>query len=149
MKEPRASRHFIMESSDYVARRILFEILDIATPIDERFESIYEVLYDWMESYSEQFGDAIFYRLPGCKTTRDELLRDMAQLYAGIIARVSDVHSITTLHALFTVTFYMMVKYKERQPSMCGDIVYYFKLITQRLESWNTLEHLTNNGARA
>ncbi len=25
-----------MESSGYVARRILFEILDIATPIDER-----------------------------------------------------------------------------------------------------------------
>ena len=133
-----------MESSGYVARRILFEILDIATPIDERYEPIYELLYDWMESYTEEFGGAIFYRLPVCKTTRDELLRDMAQLYAGILARVNDIHGITTLHSLFTVTFYMMVKYKERQPSMCGDIVYYFKIITRRLESWNTLEYLTD-----
>ena len=133
-----------MESSAYVARRLLFEVCDILIPIDEQLEFVYNELYDWMERYTEQFGGELFHRLPSCKATRDELLSDMSQLYSGIFARMDDMHNITTLRCLFTITFYMMVKYKA-QETMCGDIAYYFRLISRRLESWNTLEHLTNN----
>ena len=129
-----------MESSDYVARRMLFEVCDILVPIDERFEFAYNNLCDWMERYTAEFGGPLFHRLPSCKTTRDELLNDMSQLYSGIFARMDDMHNITTLRSLFTITFYMMVKYKE-QTIMCGDIVYYFRLISRRLESWDTFEH--------
>ena len=130
---------FVMESSDYVARRLLFEVCDILTPVDERFEHIYNALYDWMDRYTEEFNGEVFYRLPSCKATRDELLSDMSHLYSGIFARIDDMHTITTLRSLFTITFYMMVKYKA-QETMCGDIAYYFRLISRRLESWNSFE---------
>lgn len=129
-----------MDSSDYVARRMLFEICDIITPLEGRFEPIYEDLHDWMHRYTQEYGGDIFHRLPSCKTSRDELLNDVSRLYAGIFARMSDAHSITTLHSLFTISFYMMMKYKE-QPTMCGDIVYYFRVISRRLESWNTFNN--------
>lgn len=127
-----------MAFSDYVARRMLCDICNIVTPIESRFEHGYDDLCKWMESYTTQFDGAIFNRLPRCKTIRDELLNDMSQLYTGIFSRVNDIHGITTLHCLFTLSFYMMVKYKE-QPIMCGEISYYFRLITQRLESWEIL----------
>ena len=132
-----------MEVSDYVSRRMLFDVCDIAVPLNADFEPIYEALYKWMECYTEQFG-TVFYRLPACKTTREELMDDMVHLFTGIFDRVSDIDGITTLHALFTVSFYMMIKYKDYQASMCGNICYYYKLITQRLKSWDTLEYLTN-----
>ena len=128
-----------MESSAYVASRLLFEVCDILTPIDERFEHIYNDLYHWMERYTEEYNGEVFHRLPCCKATRDELLGDMTQLYSGILARMDDTNNVTTLRCLFTVTFYMMVKYKA-QETMCGDIVYYFRLISRRLESWNGFE---------
>ena len=128
-----------MESSDYVARRLLFEVCDILTPVDDRFEHIYNELYHWMDRYTEEFDGEVFYRLPSCRATRDELLCDMSQLYSGIFARMDDMHNITTLRCLFTITFYMMVKYKA-QETMCGDIAYYFRLISRRLESWNSFE---------
>ncbi len=128
-----------MESSDYVARRMLFEVCDILVPIDERFEFAYNNLYDWMERYTAEYGGDLFHRLPNCKTSRGELLNDMSQLYSGIFARMDDMHNITTLRSLFTVTFYMMVKYKE-QIFMCGVIAYHFSLISRRLESWDTFE---------
>ena len=130
---------FVMESSAYVARRMLFEVCDILTPIDEHLEFVYNELYDWMELYTERFGGDIFHRLPSCRTNRDQLLRDISRLYTGIFARIDDMHNITTLRTLFTVTFYMMVKYKE-QTIMCEDIAYYFRLISRRLESWDRFE---------
>ena len=128
-----------MESPDYVARRILFDLCDIITPIDARLEPIYDALLDWMERYTEAYGGDIYHRLPGDRMDRDELLSDMSQLYAGIFARVDNSHSITTLRSLFTVTFYMTVKYKEH-PALCSDIVQYFTWISRRLGSWNILE---------
>ena len=128
---------------DYVSRRMLFDVCDIAVvPLNEDYEVIYEALYKWMECYTEQFG-SVFYNLPAHKTTQEELLNDMVQLFTGIFERVSDIDSITTLHALFTVSFYMMIKYKDQQVSMCGSISYYFKLITQNLKSWDTLQYLS------
>ena len=58
-----------MDASDYVARRMLCEIREIVTPINDRFESLYDGLYDWMKRYTEEFGDAICYRLPTRKAT--------------------------------------------------------------------------------
>ena len=124
-----------MEVSDYVARRMFFEVYDIEMLLNMDFESVYDDLYEWMERYTEQFGD-LFYRLPSCKSTSDELMNDLTLLYTGILDRIDDIESITTLNALFTVSFYMMVKYRNQQPFMCGYISYYFKLVTQRLESW-------------
>ena len=99
-----------MESPDYVARRMLFDVCDIITPIDGRLEPIYDALLDWMERYTEEYGGDIYHRLIGDRLDRDELLSDMSSLYSGIFARMDNSLSITTLRSLFTVTFYMTVK---------------------------------------
>ena len=46
-----------MEVSDYVARRMFFEVYDIEMLLNMDFESVYDDLYEWMERYTEQFGD--------------------------------------------------------------------------------------------
>lgn len=129
-----------MDAADYVARRLLFEVCDIVTALDDHFEPIFEDLWNWSVEYTKRFGSDIIHRLPGGSRSQEELLSDMAQLYDGIFSRMNDDHSITTLHSLFTLTLYMMVKYKDIGASICSEIAFDFYLITRRLESWECLE---------
>ena len=130
-----------MNVSDYVARRLLFEVCDIVTVLDDKFEPFFDDLWNWTEEFTQRFGGDLIHRLPSGSTSREMLLNDMSQLYEGIFSRMNDDHSITTLHSLFTVTFYMMMKYKDIGASMCSEIAFDFYLITRRLESWGFLEH--------
>ena len=136
--------HYKMNVADYVARRMLDDVCEIPTAINSNYEFFYGELFDWMQLYTEQFGGRVLHRLPRCKNSREELLHDMAELYSGVLSRVEDINSMITLHSLFTLSFYMMVRYKEH-PDMCGNISYYFGLITRRLESWNLLNYITDN----
>lgn len=130
-----------MDFSNYVARRMLCEICEIATPLNPLYEPGYNALFNWMEHYTERFGTIILPNLPRLKATPDELLNDMLEIYSGIFEVVYDINAMVTLNSLFTISFYMMVKYKERLV-MCSNISYYFELITRRLGSW---DYLTNN----
>ena len=127
-----------MEFSNYVARRMLYEICNIATPLNSLYEHGYQNLYVWMELYTERFGGVILHNLPSRKSTSVELLSDMVELYTGVFSRVEDMNDMTTLHSMFTISFYMMEKYKEHS-AMCSNISYYFELMTRHLDSWNTL----------
>ena len=129
-----------MEFPAYVARRMLDEVCDIPTRTNSYYEPGFTELFDWMELYTNQFGARILYQLPNCKATRHELLDDIVELFAGILSRVNDVHDMTTLHSLFTISFYMMVIYKDH-PIMCGYISHYFEVISFRFRSWNSLPH--------
>lgn len=128
--------HFEMCIAGYVARRMLDDVCEIPTIINSNYEPVYGELFDWMQIYTNQFGGRVLHRLPRCKNSSEDLLDDMTELYSGVLRRVEDVHSTITLHSLFTLSFYMMVRYKEH-PDKCGNISYYFGLITRRLESWN------------
>ena len=135
-----------MNASDYVARRLLFEVCDIVTVLDDHFEPIFEDLWNWSEEFTKRFGSDIIHRLPGGRTSREELLSDMSQLYRGVFSRMNDDHSITTLQSLFTLTFYMMMKYKDIGANLCSEIAFDFYVITRRLESWELLEQLFSEG---
>ena len=139
------SNHLTMDPAGYVARRMMWDICEILSPINLRYEPIYEALFNWMEVYTRRYGGSIIYRLPSLKTNENELLFDMATLYAEILSRIEDINSMISLNTLFTVSFYMMVRYKET-PRLCSKISYYFELISYRLSSWNILENRYESG---
>ena len=132
-----------MDAAGYVSRCMLCDICEILSPTNPRYEPIYEALFNWMEVFTRQYGGSIIHRLPCLKTNEDELLVDMAELYDGILRRVQDTNSMLTLNTLFTISFYMMVRYKET-PRLCSKISYYFELISYRLRSWELLENRIN-----
>ena len=134
-----------MDAAGYVARRMLWDICEILSPSNPRYEPLYEALFNWMEVYTRQFGGSIIHKLPALKTNEDALLFDMAEIYDGILSKVQDTNSMLTLNALFTVSFYMMVRYKET-PRLCSKISYYFELISYRLCSWDLLENRIHYG---
>ena len=131
-----------MNAPDYVARRLLFEVCDIVTAVDDHFEPLFDDLWNWTEEFTIRFGSDIIRRLPAGSTSREELLNVMSQLYDGVFSRMNDEHSIATLHSLFTLTFYMMMKYKCIGASMCSEIAFDFYLATRRLRSWEFLERV-------
>ena len=133
-----------MDIVGYVARRMLWDVCEIITPLNSIYEDTYDTLFNWMEMYTDRFGGRILHRLPPCKSTEAELLSDMAELYAGVISATDDIDDLRTLHCLFTISFYMMVRYKET-PRLCSKISYYFELISYRLTSWDVLTNRYEN----
>ena len=133
-----------MDINGYVARRMLWDICDIEVPLNSLYEPVYEALFTWMEDYSREFDAAILFRLPRCKTTQEELMSDMVEIYTGILSVVRDINDMRTLNCLFTVSFYMAVKYKDN-PAMCRKISYYFELISYSLRSWDILMNRYEN----
>ena len=123
----------------YVARRMLDEVCEIATPIDPRYEPTFQELYDWFELYTDQYGGRVYFRLPEPKQCVPELCNDMVRLYAGIFGGVGDEkEALVTVRSLFTVSFYMMIKYRD-SPSLCSNIPLYFELISKDLNGWREL----------
>jgi hypothetical protein len=127
-----------MELVSYVARRMLEDVCGIAVISNPAHEPLYEVLYGWTELCTERFQTELFPNLPCIKQTPGDLSNDMLLLYAGILRNFGNPHSRRTLNGLFTITFYMMIQYKEH-PDMCSLISYDFELLTRRLRGWANL----------
>ena len=127
-----------MEISSYVGRRMLWDICEIDVVVNPIHEPVYNTLYNWMIMYSRQFGVDVVRCLPRCKATENELLVDMKHLYEGILNQVNNAHQMRVLNCLFTLTYYMMTRYKDNV-RMTSKIAFYFELITSRLRSWEML----------
>ena len=130
-----------MNISDYVARRLLFEVCGVQTPINTQFEPLFDYLWSWSERFTSRYGSHIFYRIPSGCATREELKNDMILIYAHLLHRYDNDDSLDTLKALFVITLYMIIRYKSDGVRMCSEIALDFHLITQNLNSWNFLNH--------
>ena len=130
--------HFKMsrlrDVSLYVARRLLFDHCDIIAVIDDRFEEIYRKLIIWMERFTVLYGARIIPALPTVKESEQELKSDMIRLYSEIMASGNR----TLLEPLFTITYFMMIKYSHN-PALCSRIPFYFAIIASNVTSWARL----------
>lgn len=124
-----------MELVSYVARRMLKDVCRIDVIINPAYESAYRQLSGWTNHCSTWRGPEIFPNLPCVKQTPDELSDDMLVIYTDFLITIEDPHSRCTLHGLFSVSLYMMIKYKEH-PDMCNLISRNFELLTYRLGGW-------------
>ena len=124
-----------MNKASYVSRRLLYDICDIMTPIDSELEYIFSLLRNWMMVFTDRFGNRI--RVPQIRERAEDMRRDIAQLYSAILHYYRNRDSIRTLNCLFTITYYMMLRYKDNV-ILCSQISTYFYLIARDLESWDT-----------
>ena len=120
----------------YVGRRLLLDICDVLTPIDDRFEDVYQHLIQWMEQFTTSFGERIIPQLPEVNFCPDLLDADIANLYCGIIQ--TNVVNNIKIKALFTVTYYMMVQYRLHVAS-CSQIALAFTVVSDNYANWEFL----------
>ena len=128
-----------METAGYISRRMLQDVCDITTGRNDNLEPLYNALMDWMEVYTQRYSAAVLHRLPSLKTTKQELLKDMEGVYRGILTVTPDVHSMLALNCIFTVSLYMMIRYRET-PNLSGEVAFLFQIISYRLGGWKLLE---------
>ena len=64
--------------------------------------------------------------------------QEIKKKYSGVLQGVTNIDDVLTIRSLFTISFYMMVKYKA-DPALCSNISYYFELISQGLRAWQTI----------
>ena len=133
-----------MNFAGYVSRRMLYEVCNIAVLKDSNYEYGYNALYDWTIFFTSRAGPSTIARLPSCKQTSEELFADILVLYSGILRGVDSVDSLLTVKCLFTISFYMMKKYKD-DPVLCSDISTWFQLISYRLGGWSILANNYEN----
>ena len=126
-----------MHLASYVARRVLSDVCEIATPVlhSTHYENVYNRLCVFMDRFTHYCGREIIPNLPQRKVSRHELREDMLHLFGGVFRGSHDVNSILTLNSLFTMTYYMMVLYSD-DPSLCSNIAYQFEITTERLGGW-------------
>ena len=127
-----------MELVSYVASRMLKDVCGIDVIINPAYEPTYRNLCSWTDHCSTWRGPGIFPGLPSVKETVAELSDDMLIIYVDFLTRVPDVNSRGVVHGLFTVSLYMMIKYKD-YPDKCYIISENFELITQRLGGWRLI----------
>ena len=120
----------------YVGRRLLLDICDILTPIDDRYEEAYKHLIQWMDQFTTSFGERIVPRLPEVKFCPDSLDSDIANLYCGIIQ--TNVTNNIKIKALFTVTYYMMVQYRHHVVHS-SQIALAFTVVSDNYANWQYL----------
>lgn len=126
-----------MSLASYVARRILYDICEIVTPIHHstHYENVYSELYNAMDRLTHYCGREIIPHLPSRRESVYELREDMFDLYEGIFKGSHDVNTILALNSLFAMTYYMMVKYRD-DPVLCSQITFQFEVTTERLGGW-------------
>ena len=135
-----------MDVVEYVSRRMLLDVCDIAMIRNDQLDTVYQSLHGSMIRYSndERYIRTAARGLPPAKATEGELLSDMLELYSSILRGAIDHHSISTIRCLFTVSLYMMKKY-ENDISLCSLIPCYFQLISERLRGWSYFESTFND----
>ena len=127
-----------MNYPGYVARRMLYDVCGILTPINAQYEHGYDILQLHVERFIFHFGSYMIPRLPSRKNDLTSQRKDLLDLYIGIFERIDDPHSLIALKVLFLATYLMMEKYRD-SPKLCSNIPFYFEVLTQRLKSWDTL----------
>lgn len=128
----------MVDVASYVGRRLLYDHCDILTLIDDSLECYYRYLIEWMERFTLQFGETVLPRLPKVKESRQELIADMSRLYSGVLCSSDNPNSAHILKALFTVTYYMMLQYKD-SAVLCSSISLTFVVVTNELTSWQAI----------
>jgi hypothetical protein len=126
-----------MDVCGYVATRMTqavcgIGVILIANPAHER---VYEKLCGWTELCTERYGAVLFPDLPYIKNSRDELADDILLVYCGFLHAFPYPNSRATVHCLFTLTFYMMLQYKNH-PALCSFISQNFIVISHGLRGW-------------
>ena len=126
-----------MSLANYVARRLLYDICEIATPVQHstHYERVFNELLNFMDRFTHYCGREIVPLLPRRTESFYELREDMFDIYEGIFRGSDDINSVLTLNSLFVMTYYMMVKY-EYDPVLCSHISFQFEVTTERLGGW-------------
>jgi hypothetical protein len=128
-----------MEVSSYVARRLMVDVFDAdnINLVDQQYESIYKELCKWAVEFTTSYGSNIIPRIGRVSSTSEELQNEIHAIYAEILLAVDNVQSVATIHALFVITLYMLIVYKDYGPLMCSQISLAFNSTTQNLRGWN------------
>ena len=124
---------------EYIARRMLYDICNIMTPINRNEEPYYSLLLNWTAVFTRRFGHTI--HLPIIREVHDTTIMNLSELYSGILENSVDVNSIQVLNCLFTITYYLMMKYEDH-PVTCSKISCCFVAVTRNFESWNRFSEL-------
>ena len=126
-----------MSLASYVARRLMYDVCEIVMPVlySTHYETVYGELFNFMDRFTRHSGREIISNLPRRTESAYELKEDMLDFYEGIFRGSNDANSILTLNSLFTITYYMMVKYSD-DPVLCSNISFQFEVTTETLGGW-------------
>ena len=138
-----------MDLPGYIAYRMYCDVNDIPTRHNCVFEKVFEELIDFAYSYTTQYAARIFHKIPGNRTTIDELLTDIREIFAAITKQLGTVDSVLAIQTLFITSYYLMVKYRT-DPRMCGHISFWFDVFTYKSKGWDKMSrrHLDLNNNR-
>ena len=126
-----------MSLASYVARRLMYDVCEIVMPVlySTHYETVYDELFNFMDRFTRHSGREIIPNLPRRTESAYELKEDMLDFYEGIFRGSNDANSILTLNSLFTITYYMMVKYSD-DPVLCSNISFQFEVTAETLGGW-------------
>lgn len=138
-----------MDLSGYIAYRMYCDVNAIPTRHNFMFEKVFEDLIDFAFEYTTQYEARIFHKIPGKRTSIEDLLTDTKEIFAGITEQLGTVDSVLAIKTLFITSYYLMVKYRK-DPQKCGHISFWFDVFTNTSKGWDKMlrNHLDlNNGS--
>ena len=127
-----------MDLSTYTAYRMYCDVNAIPSRYNFEFEKVFRELTDFAEAYTRQYAAALFHKIPGHRTSIDDLLNDTKEIFGGITKELNTVHSALAIKSLFIASYYLMTKYKENAKH-CGHISFWFDIFTHKSRGWTEL----------
>ena len=125
-----------MDKAAYIGQRMLYDICDVMIPINSENEQCYSYMIRLMHLMTERNAHLI--RLPTRKTNLQDVIEDVIDIYTSIFDAFPDRNSLPVLNCLFTITFYMVIQYKE-DIRICSRISCCFAVITTTFNFWDNL----------
>ena len=133
-----------MDLPSYVAYRMYCDINEIPIRHHKTYEGVFQLLGNFTSAYTRQYGSHMFPKIPGNRTSIDEVLMDTTEIFKGILTTLGSVDNPLVIKTLFVASYYMMVKYKSA-PSICGNISFWFDTLSHKSKGWNILLDTLHN----
>ena len=127
-----------MDLPGYIAYRMYCDVNAIPSRHNSAFEKVFEELIDFAFEYTTQYAARIFHKIPGNRTTIEELLTDTREIFAAITTQLGTVDSVLAIQTLFITSYYLMIKYRM-DPRKCGHISFWFDVFTNKSKGWDKL----------
>ena len=122
-----------MEEAHYITHRLLFDICDVMTPVNEEKEPLYARLTVILHGMMFLGSGKII--LPSTKDNLNDAIKDIIRLYRSIIMAFEGNQSTRIVDCLFTITHHMMIKYRNNI-QICSRIACSFAAVIRDMDSW-------------
>ena len=127
-----------MDLPGYIAFRMYCDVNAIPIRQNSEFEKVFEDLIEFANDYTTQYAARIFYKIPGNRTSIEELLTDTKEIFEGVTKQLNTVDSILAIRTLFITAYYLMMKYRS-DPRKCGHISFWFDIFTNKSKGWDKM----------